>query len=76
MDEETLWSVRFYATLPDGKVTETVLSIPYALEAGTLQIIKAQLQDDGSIIVVENPEVGATVTLDWKEGNTHDLETG
>ena len=76
MDEETLWSVRFYATLPDGKVTETVLDFPYALEAGTLQIIKAQLQDDGSIIVVENPEVGATVTLDWKEGNTHDIETG
>lgn len=74
MDEETLWQVRFYATLPDGKVTETVLSIPYALEAGTLQIIKAQLQDDGSISVVEDSEVGVAVTLDWKQGGEHDID--
>ena len=62
--------------MPDGKITETVLSIPYALKAGTLEIIKAQLQDDGSLLVVENMEVGATINLDWKEGSEQESTTG
>jgi len=28
------------------------------------------------VVVVGNAEVGATVTLDWKEGNEHELITG
>lgn len=75
-EDNALWKVRFYASMPDGKITETVLSIPYALKAGTLEIIKAQLQDDGSLLVVENMEVGATINLDWKEGSEQELTTG
>lgn len=60
----------------DGKVTETVLSFPYALQAGKMEIVKVEVQDNGAVVVVGNAEVGATVTLDWKEGNEHELITG
>ena len=62
--------------MPDGTVTETELSFPYALRAGSLEIIKVKMNDDGSVSVVGNAEVGVTVTLDWKEGNTQELITG
>ena len=75
-EEPALWSIRLYTTMPDGKITENILTFPYALKAGALEIIKVQLNDDGSVDVVGNNEVGVTVTLDWKEGNTHDVETG
>ena len=74
--DNSLWQVRVYVPTPDNKVTETVLSFPYALRAGTMEIIKTEVQDDGSVIVVGNAEVGVTVTLDWKEGNEHELITG
>ena len=74
--DNALWQLRVYVPMPDGKITETVLSIPYALRAGRLEIIKVQMNDDGSVTVVGNPEVGASVQLDWKEGNEHELITG
>jgi hypothetical protein len=73
-DDSALWDVQVYTDMPDGTVTETKLSFPYALQAGTLEIIKVQMQDDGSVVVVGNAEVGITVTLDWKEGDEHEVE--
>lgn len=69
-----LWEVRSYAHLTNGTITETVLSVDTALAAGTLEILKVELQDDGSLKPVENAHVGASVTLDWKEGSHHDIE--
>ena len=74
--DEALWKVQVFTDMPNGTITETELSFPYALKAGSLEIIKVQLQDDGSVVVVGNTEVGASVTLDWKEGNSQDLITG
>ena len=74
--DDSLWQLRVYVPMPDNKVTETILSVPYALRAGRMEIIKVQVQDDGSVVVVGNTEVGASVTLDWKEGNEHELITG
>ena len=74
--DNSLWQLRVYVPMPDGKITETVLSIPYALRAGTLEIIKVQMQDDGSVTAVGNTDVGVSVKLDWKEGNEHELITG
>ena len=74
--DNTLWQLRVYVPALDGKVTETVLSFPYALQAGKMEIVKIEVQDDGSVVVVGNAEVGASVTLDWKEGNEHELITG
>jgi len=34
------------------------------------------MQDDGSLVPVQKTEVGASVTLDWKEGTTQELITG
>jgi hypothetical protein len=41
---------------------------------GTLEIIKVQLNDDGSVTPVQTTQVGASVTLDWKEGTNHEVE--
>lgn len=74
--DETLWQLKVYIPTADSKVTETILSFPYPLKAGTMEIIKIEAQEDGSAVVIGNPDVGASVTLDWKEGNEHDVTTG
>ena len=61
-------------TKPDNTITETILSVPTPLKAGTLEIIRVQVGADGSVIVLDNPEVGASVTLDWKNGTEHEIE--
>jgi hypothetical protein len=69
-----LWEARVYTLRPDGKTVETVFSFSDPLRAGTMEIVKMQIQDDGSVVAVENPEVGVSVTLDWGEGNDHEIE--
>ena len=65
--EESLWEFRVYVPQSDGRVTETILGIREPLRAGQLKIIKVRLRADGSVDP-ETPEVGASVTLDWKPG--------
>ena len=65
--DEALWQMIVYATLPDGKVTQTLLGITKPLRAGQLKIIRCKVKDDGSLIP-EDSEVSTSVTLDWKEG--------
>ena len=74
-DEESLWEFRVYVPEPDAartrdddvSVTETVLHVKKPLRAGQLKIIKVWLNDDGSLST-DAPEVGTSVTLDWKPG--------
>lgn len=70
--ETALWEFRIYVTQPDGEVTETVLFYKKPLRAGQLEILKAKMQDDGSVTTTAT-EVGVSVTLDWKEGGQHDI---
>lgn len=67
-----LWQVKVYVDL-GGKTTENVLHISEPLRAGRVKIIKGVIKDDGSI-TTESPEVGVSVTLDWKPGGSHDVE--
>ena len=69
-----LWEVRAYVTLPSGTVTETILSGSEPLRAGTLTIIRTNLHEDGAIMPIASPEVGASVTLDWKKGGEHNID--
>ena len=66
--------VKVEVTVEDGKVTETVLSFPYALQAGKMEIVTVEVQNDGSVAVVGNAEVSVSVTLDWKDGGEHEIE--
>ena len=74
-EDAALWNVRVYTNMPDGKVTETVLSVNHPLKAGTMDIIKVQINDDGSVTPVGTTDIGATVTLDWKSGGEHEMIT-
>ena len=71
--DDGLWRMKVYVTMPGGKVTENILAVNAPLRAGEARIIKARLNDDGSIDVDE-PEIGVSVTLDWKPGGSHDVE--
>lgn len=66
-DENSLWEYHVYVTKADGKTTETKLSIRKPLRAGQLMILKCWLANNGAV-VTQNPEVGTSVTLDWKGG--------
>ena len=79
-DEHALWEFRVYVPRPDlsktraaGSITETVLRLNMPLRAGELKIIKGRLNADGHI-VPDTPEVGVSVTLDWKPGSTYTPE--
>ena len=56
-----------------GKTTENVITVNDPLRAGCMRIIKVRMKDDGSVEAV-TPEVGVSVTLDWKPGGSHDVE--
>lgn len=68
--DEVLWEFRIYLPQSDGTITETILSIREPLRAGQLKIVKVRVGDDGAI-ESEAPDVGVSVTLDWKPGSTY-----
>lgn len=70
--DDGIWQVKIYVTI-DGKITENVLHVGEPLPAGKVKIIKGVIKDDGSVST-ESPEVGVSVTLDWKPGGDHDVE--
>lgn len=70
--DDGIWQVKVYVTM-DGKITENVLHVGEPLPAGKVKIIKGVIKDDGSVST-ESPEVGVSVTLDWKPGGDHDVE--
>lgn len=73
-EKEIFWQLDVYVTLPDGTITETKLDIDYPLQADALEIIRCNVQDDGSVLPVENAHIGATVQLDWKQGSEHEID--
>lgn len=70
--DDGVWRLKVYVTI-DGKITENVLHVAEPLRAGGVKIIKGVIKDDGSV-TTESPEVGVSVTLDWKPGGDHDIE--
>ena len=66
-DENGLWEFRVYVPQPDGTITETILRVKEPLRAGQFRIIKGWLGEHGEVKTL-NPEVGTSVTLDWKDG--------
>lgn len=74
-EQEAFWELRCYVPLPNGKTTETVLSSYKPLKAGTLEVVRVNMRSDGSLEPLdETQEVGASVTLDWKEGGEHNID--
>lgn len=69
--EEGIWELRVYTTLTDGKVTENRLWVKKPLFAGQFKIFHARVYKNGAL-EPDEPEVGVSVTLDWKPGNTYE----
>ena len=67
----TYYQAKVYVMLSGGTITETVLNVHESLPAGCLKVLKLQLQESGEVVPLGSPEVGATVTLNWKEGNEY-----
>lgn len=70
-DATGLWQMKVYVKL-NGKTTETILSVADPLRAGNLKILKGKLDSNGGISS-QTQNVGASVTLDWKDGGSHDI---
>lgn len=68
----SLWELRIYATLPNGSITENILSLDYPLLASHLEILKAKVLEDGSL-EPSKKSVGVWVTLDWGSGTDHTI---
>ncbi len=71
---DVYYEAKVYVSMTDGTITETVLSVHEPLRAGQLKVLRLQLQPDGEVVPIEAPEVGASVTLDWKNGGEHNIE--
>lgn len=71
---DALWQLRVYATMPDGKITESVVYVTSPLEAGKVKIIKGKIYGNGALVPQEgDPTVGVSVVLDWKPGMEHEV---
>jgi hypothetical protein len=64
------WQAEIFATLADGTVTKTTLTISRPIAAGELIIEKGYVDDRGAVCV-QADEVGATVEFDWKNGTEY-----
>lgn len=71
--DETLWEFHIFLPQADGTVTKTVLGIKEPLRAGQFKIVKARIGENGRL-EPEAPNVGVSVTLDWKSGGTYNPE--
>ena len=71
--DEVLWEFHVFLPQADGTTTKTVLGIKEPLRAGQFKIIKARIGENGQI-EPEAPNVGVSVTLDWKQGGTYNPE--
>lgn len=67
------WRFMAYITLPDGTVTENIISIQSPLLPEHLRVVKMKLKNDGGLEAVTG-DVGVSVTLDWKQGGTFEPE--
>lgn len=74
MTADGYWQMYVYTAMPDGKITQTRLTVNNPLRAGELKVLKTKMNNDGSVTPVSAPGVGASVTLDWKNAGEHDLE--
>lgn len=71
---DALWQLRVYATLPDGKITESVAYVTTPLEAGKVKIIQGTIHGNGALVPEEGDStVGVSVVLDWSPGLEHQV---
>lgn len=67
------WMLVTTTTLSDNRHTTTTLTFKEPLKAGELKIVQCTLSPKGELDP-DDVEVGATVTLDWKEGSDIEIE--
>ena len=66
-DQKRIWRKYVFVRLLNGTVTRTVLNVRKALMAGQVMVIYVDLEEGGGIKSA-NPEIGTSITLDWKSG--------
>ncbi|MCF0201826.1 MAG: hypothetical protein HUK08_00540 [Bacteroidaceae bacterium] len=71
-DDSGIWQFNVYVKM-NGKWVENKLAIKDPLQAGKVKIIKLKMLNNGSL-VSETPQVGVSVTLDWKNASEYDVE--
>ena len=67
------WHVEFVTTMAGGETPKTTLDLDEPLKAGTLRIIRCRLGSKGDVVPLTQG-VGASVDLDWKDSNEHNID--
>ena len=68
-----LWHWTVHATLQDGTVTESLIQMHNALDAGRLKVLNAKVQDSG-VVTTADPTVGVSITLDWHYAGEYPID--
>ena len=72
-DKPYIWRMHVYVTLTGGKTTANTLYMTTPLKAGSLDVVKATLNDEG-VTIPDDPKVGVSIELNWKPGGEYDQE--
>lgn len=67
------WRIVADVAMPDGTTTRNEITIDTPLMPAGMKIVKMKMRSDGSL-TPEIPDVGVSVTLDWKSGGTYNPE--
>lgn len=73
VDTKSVWRYIAYVKQPDGSVTATKLSMMQPIRAGQLKIVKAYIDDDGSL-KTSDASVAVSVQLNWNDNMTEDVD--
>lgn len=71
---DVIWQVVAHVTGEDGTITQTILGIHTPLEAGTIRVLRTQMEPNGSLTPIGAEDIGFSVQLDWKQGSEFNQE--
>lgn len=67
------WTLTVKATLIGNRYTTSKLTMNESLGAGELRIIRIRMNEDGSLMPVQHTEASVSITLDWQDGGSHEI---
>lgn len=71
--DDAPWTLTVKSTLIGNRHTTSTLTIDDPLLAGELRIIQIKMNEDGSLLPVQSTEASVSITLDWKDGGSHEI---
>lgn len=71
--DDAPWTINVTSHLMNNKQADNTLTITDPLKAGTLRVIQLKMNADGKLEEKSGSEVGITITVEWKDGGSHEV---